>query len=282
MSTTAGELRTAAGPTPGERARTVLRAAPTLVLRLLDGGSGPHPPEALVAGHRLDPRGAPLLVLADDDPVVEALRAAAAHGLPDVAAVVEGWALVPVPVADRVRGTVRLDGWAEELDGAERARLAPSLGLGTAPEDLEGWTLVRLDVADVTLADGRGRARVAVEDYAAAVPDPLVDDEPQLLEHVAGRHPREVALLAALAGAVVGGPVHDPVVVGVDRFGLRLRVAPGGALPDGRADRLVDGRAGGRVDERVDVHLPFAAPLRHPGELAVAVAVLLERARRCC
>jgi hypothetical protein len=274
MTTTTGDQRTAAGPagpTPGERARTVLRAAPTLVLRLLGGGLGPGSPEVLVTAHRLDHRGSPLAVLADDDPVVEAVRDAGG----ELAAVVEAWALVPVPVPDRVRGRVRLDGWVEEVGEDERARLAPALG--GCPQ---GRTVLRLDVTEVTLADGRGDARIAVADYAAALPDPLVDDEAVLLEHVAAGHPREVALLAVLAADAVGGPVVDPVVVGVDRFGLRLRVVPAGRAGAGPGARL--GRPGACPGTCVDVHLPFAAPLRHPGELAVAVAVLLERARRRC
>ncbi len=240
----------------------MLRAAPTLVLRLIDG-DGSEGSQALVATHRADPRGAPLLGLANDDPLVERVRRT--HGSQPLDAVVEAWSLVPVPVVDRVRGWVRLDGSVEELDEGAQARLAPRLDAGNRPQDARARTVLRLDVAEVTLMDGRGQARVAPADYAAAVPDPLVDDEPTLLEHVASAHSREVALLGRLAERVAGHAVADPMLVGLDRFGVRVRVRRGCCRDDGT----------------LDVHLPFAGPLRHPGELTVAVAVLLERGRRC-
>lgn len=261
-------------PGPAERARTALRAAPTVLLRLLVAGRA-APVETLVVAHATGADGSPVLLLPRGCPV-----AAQVPGEEDVPAVIEAWSLTPAAVPDRVRAWVRLDGWVRHVPAQDRtracaalrARVVRSAGPETADAllgpgaSLRGH-LLRLDLAEVTLADGRGRAVVEPEEFAAAVHDLLVDEEPSLLEHVASAHSREVGLLGALAAHVVGREVERPVVVGVDRFGLRLRVA------------VAAGPAGG-AGEHADVHLPFPAPVRHPGELPLSVAVLVDRARR--
>ena len=160
-------------PSPAERARTVLRLAPYLRVRV--------PGErAEVDLHGVDPDGSVVLVLPDDSPVVAAAR----RSPEPVPALVDAADVCPVPMADRVRGRVRLVGWVHEPPAHLRRELALVAadrdGAGALLDIGSGRTVLYLQVAEVQYVDGGAdpddvAAVVAVdrEDYAAAMPDPL-------------------------------------------------------------------------------------------------------------
>ena len=100
-------------PTPAERARTILRLAPCLRVRTPGAW-------AEVELHGTDPDGSVVLVLAEQSPVVGAVRRAGA----DLPVLVDAADLCPVPVADRVRGRLRLVGWMHEPAPTLRRELA--------------------------------------------------------------------------------------------------------------------------------------------------------------
>ena len=243
-------------PSPAERARTVLRLAPYLRVRV--------PGErAEVDLHGVDPDGSVVLVLPDDSPVVAAAR----RSPEPVPALVDAADVCPVPMADRVRGRVRLVGWVHEPPAYLRRELALVAadrdGAGALLDIGSVRTVLYLQVAEVQYVDGGAdpddvAAVVAVdrEDYAAAVPDPLAGVEAALLHHLTQDHPAELGRLAGLLPPAVWLAAGDRVTpVRLDRHGLLLR-------------------AGGQ-----DVRLAFAEPLTCPRQLPARMRELLARAR---
>ena len=117
-----------------------------------------------------------------------------------------------------------------------------------------------VEVAEVLLADGAAdldRAAVAVDpdDYAAAAPDPLADDEAALLGHLIADHPAELARLTGLLPPRLLAAAVRVLPVRLDRHGLVLRASG----PSGDTD----------------VRLPFPAPIGGPHELAARMSELL-------
>jgi hypothetical protein len=238
-------------PTAAERARTTVRLAP--YLRVRTPGAC-----AEVDLHGTDPDGSVVLVLPDDSPVVAAVRRAGR----DVPVLADGADLCPVPVADRVRGRVRLVGWVHEPAPALRRALALVLadrdGAAALLDIGAGRTVLYLDVAEILYAAGGAdpddpAAVVSVPpgEYAAARPDPLAGTEAALLGHLVRGHPAELARLAALLPAAVR---PGAVPVALDRHGLVLRAA--GA----------------------DHRLAFTTPVRCPRDLPARMRELLTRA----
>ncbi len=263
---------TSAGfPTPGERARTVLHNAPTLVLADLGSCSTngfvtaatlDDDAETLVIFHAADPNGTPLMLVDDNSSLV---RIARRNG--DVGCVLHGSSLTPASVADRVRAAIRMIGWLREVSETERTSAASLLaerGIDAAPP---GMSLMCLDVAEVSVIDGRGHCDVDLDDYNDARPDMIADYETLIIGALTSDHLVEVALLGRLASYVVEAPCANAIVVGVDRFGVRVRV-----------DVIYDMN----TTQSVDVHLPFASPLQHSGQVSGAIASLVENARHVC
>jgi hypothetical protein len=243
-----------AAPTPAERARTTLRLSPYLRVRTPGG-------DAQVDLHGIDPDGSVVLVLPDAAPVVTAVRA----GSGDIPVLVDAADLCPVPVADRVRGRVRLVGWVHEPAPALRRPLAGVAadrdGAGALLDIGAGRTVLYVDVVEVLFAAGAAdpddpSAVVSVppRDYAAARPDPLAGTEAALLGHLVHGHPAELARLARVAGLLPAGQRRAVVPVGLDRHGLVLRT------------------------DSVDHRLAFAEPVRCPWELPSRMRELLARA----
>ena len=236
-------------PTPAERARTTVWLAPYLRVRI-PGGC------AEVDLHGTDPDGSVVLVVAEDSPVVAALRAAGG----DLPVLVDGADFCPVPVADRVRGRVRLVGWVHEPAAGLRREIAlvaaDREGAGALLDIGAGRTVLYVDVVEVFVTAGAdpddvGAAEwVRPQDYAAARPDPLAGTEAALLGHLVAGHPAELRRLAAL---LPPERRDGAVPVALDRYGLVLR-------------------SGGE-----DVRLPFGAPVACPRELPGRMRELLAR-----
>jgi hypothetical protein len=241
-------------PSPAERARTVLRLAPYLRLRV-PGAT------AEVDLHGTDPDGSVVLVLPDDCRAVAAARQAG-DNLP---ALVDAADVCPVPVPDRVRGRARLVGWVHEPPAHLRRELAlvaaDREGAGALLDIGSGRTVLYLQVAEVQYVDGGAdpddvAAVVPVdrEDYATALPDPLAGVEASLLRHLVLDHPAELDRLAGLLPPAVWLAADRVTPVRLDRHGLLLRAA-------------------GR-----DVRLAFAEPLTCPRQLPARMSELLARA----
>jgi Protein of unknown function (DUF2470) len=237
-------------PTPAERARTILRLAPCLRVRTPGAW-------AEVDLHGTDPDGSVVLVLAEQSPVVGAVRRAGA----DLPVLVDAADLCPVPVADRVRGRLRLVGWVHEPAPTLRRELAlvaaDREGAGALLDIGRDRTVLYVDVVEALVADGGADPDdvgavtfLDPEEYAAARPDPLAGTEAALLDHLLSGHPTELRRLAAQ----LPGPVREAAVpVALDRYGLVLRCGAG------------------------DVRLPFGAPVRSPRELPGRMRELLAR-----
>jgi hypothetical protein len=243
-------------PTPAERARTTVRLSPYLRVRIPGACAD-------VDLHGTDPDGSVVLVLAEDSPLVAAVRRAGpARDGGDLPVLVDAADLCPVPVPDRVRGRTRLVGWVHEpapglrrevaLVAADRDGAEALLDIGC------GRTVLYVDVVEVFVAaagvdpDDVGAAEhVRTQEYAAARPDPLAGTEAALLGHLVGGHPAELRRLAALVPEELRA---DAVPIALDRYGLVLR-------------------CGGQ-----DVRLPFGAPVSCPRELPGRMRELLARA----
>jgi hypothetical protein len=237
-------------PTPAERARTILRLAPCLRVRA-PGAC------AEVDLHGTDPDGSVVLVPSDESPVVGAVRRAGE----DLPVLVDAADLCPVPVADRVRGRLRLVGWVHEPAPALRRELALVAADREGADALldigRGRTVLYVHVVEALVADGGADpddvgAVTFLEpaEYAAGRPDPLAGTEAALLGHLVAGHPAELRRLAGQLPA----PLRDGAVpVALDRYGLVLRCGAG------------------------DVRLPFGTPVGCPAELPARMRELLAR-----
>lgn len=252
------------GPSPAERSRTTVRLAPCLRVRAPGA-------QAEVDLHGCDPDGSVVLVVPDGSPLVAAVRAAAG----DVPVLVDAADLCPVPVADRVRGRVRLVGWVHEPPPGLRRELAlvaaDREGAGALLDIGAGRTVLYVDVSEVLLTRGDADpddpaavAWVPPGEYAAARPDPLSGTEAALLGHLVHGHPAELARLAALlpAGERPAGPADarsGVVPVALDRHGLVLRA--------------------GRTDHRLAFSRPVGCPRELPGRMRELLARAASPAR---
>ncbi|WP_424214705.1 DUF2470 domain-containing protein [Streptomyces sp. BI20] len=185
-----------------------------------------------------------------------AARAAAHAQDDDVTAVIEITDVAPVSVPHRIRARARLSGWLTPVRGeaaraacaellAERRPvpellgLAEPLSLDPAPGQYgrPAWVLLRLEVGEIALETPEGVERVDPDLLAGAEPDPLVDHEAELLQHLYADHGERLAGLTALLGPR-GADRPRPVPLALDRHGLRVRFLPrDGAAPfDARFD----------------------------------------------
>jgi Domain of unknown function (DUF2470) len=239
------------GPSLAERARTTVRLAPTLRVST-EAGCG----EA--DRHGSDEIGSLVLVVPEGHPVARAARDSPG-GRP---ATVRATDLCPVPAPDRVRGHAILTGWVHEPAAFLRRPLALRTAGGGNIEDLSelldighGRTVLYVNITEVAVRVGRGTAvRVPAGDYATADVDPLAATESTLLSHLAGRHPEELAALAALIPEPVRARAGRITPLRLDRYGLVLRAGI------------------------ADVRLPFTEPLNCRRELPARMRDLLARA----
>lgn len=223
-------------PSGAERVRSVLSAARSLTVTT-DGYSCD-----LAGAHALDERGRLTLRLPADCRLA-ALVACAPRG--DLAAMLQFTDVAPTAVRERVRARVTLSGWLTQ-GGAETEA---------------GRVELRLDPVRATLDTGNGAVGVGLDELVLAEADPLAGHEAGLLIHLTDDHPDAVARLARLVEARHLHGVRRVVPVGVDRYGLTLR------LEHARA--------------HADARLPFAVPLRVAAEFGDRIQGLLAAAHAC-
>ncbi|MGW1075380.1 DUF2470 domain-containing protein [Streptomyces sp. NPDC002537] len=216
-------------PSAAERTRTLVQSTCSAVLIVpgLVGSTGTRP-ELLMdllapLARSVGPDGEVFLVFPVDSPVVRA----ATHAQDDeLAAVLELTDVAPVSVPNRIRGRAWLSGW-----------LTPVPGM-TEP----GRMMLRLEVGESSVDDLWGAESVEPDDFARAQPDPLVEHEAELLQHLHSAHGEQVRALSSLLGPRRPRCARDRAVpVSLDRFGLRVRFtsAHGEGAP---ADRSFDAR----------------------------------------
>ncbi|KAA2257121.1 DUF2470 domain-containing protein [Solihabitans fulvus] len=242
-------------PHPAERARTIAaRGGRAALLPSTD-----HPATAGEARtspllHHVHADGSATVLLADDHPMVAAAWQAP-HG--ELTAMLELADHAPVPLREPVRGLLWITGWLRALDGpAAREAVLAVAEQRPDPRLLDtghGAAVLRLDPASLVLADAEGSCSVRPEEFALAEPDPFHPHEDHWLRHLELSHRDVVGMLARhLPEGLRGGHVRP---LGLDRFGLRLRVEA--------------------EDSDHDVRIAFSRPVATASELAGELRRLL-------
>ncbi|MBM7771126.1 hypothetical protein JOD54_001330 [Actinokineospora baliensis] len=175
----------------------------------------------------------------------------------ELATMVELADTAPVPLREPVRGLLWITGWLRALGDDEARDLAVRIAEERPDPRLldlgHGAALLRLMPASLVLADAEGSHSVAVEAFAQASPDPFASFEAGWLRHLELSHTDVVgALVRHLPEDLRGGHVRP---LGLDRFGLRLRVEA--------------------IDADHDVRLAFSRPVSDPSELSAELRRLV-------
>ncbi len=246
-------LEIARMPSAAERTRTLVQSTCSAVLLIpgLTGGTGAGtalPAELLAPEARsVGPDGEVFLVFPADSPVVRA----ATHAQDDeLAAVLEITDVAPVSVPNRIRGRAWLSGWVTSVPGV------------TEP----GRMMLRLEVGESSVDDLWGAESVEPDDFARAHPDPLVEHEAELLQHLYSSHGDQVRALSSLLGERRPRCARDRAVpLSLDRFGLRVRFTA--AHGEGTA-----------ADRSFDVRFEFPEPVRDIASLRQAMHALFDAA----
>ncbi|MHA6791983.1 DUF2470 domain-containing protein [Pseudonocardia bannensis] len=259
MGTT--RLRRPPAPTDAERARSVATRGGTAALV---GTGSPRPVVPLV--HHLLADGSAVLLLDDDAPVLEQLRTSESGELPVMLELTDH---APVDLREPVRGLLWITGWLRVPDAGSARRTALQVAdVRPHPRLLDlghGATLARLDPGSAVLADAEGTASLAPIDLAAARPDPFCRMEHRWLSHLEEAHPDVFTALARhLPPTLRATPGARVRPLGIDRFGLRLRVE----TPTGDHDvRLAWPSEATTVPElRTQLGLLVGCPFRAAGE----------------
>jgi hypothetical protein len=211
-------------PSAAERARSVAARGGTASL------VGTGAPQVAPLVHHVRADGSAVLLLDDGELVLDSIRSAPGG---EFAAMLEVADHAPVPLREPVRGLLWITGRLRipEPDIARRIALQVA-DVRPHPDLLKlghGATLVRLDPGSAVLSDAEGCAALTPVDLAAAWPDPFCRYEGHWLAHLEDAHPDVLeALSRHLPPALreLRGTRLRPL--GMDRYGLRLRVeAPG-------------------------------------------------------
>jgi hypothetical protein len=232
-------------PSPAERARTVAARGPATLL--------PPVPTLPPTGTPAD-RVSPLLHHVHDDGVVSVLLpddhelTAAPDG--ELTSMVEIVDVAPVPLRESVRGLLWLTGQLTALPLPTARKVALSIAaVRPDPRLLDlghGATLLQLAPVSMVIADADGTHPVTPAMFTAAAPDPFCHEEAGWLRHLELSHTEVVHTLRRhLPDQLRGGHLRP---LGLDRFGLRLRVEG--------------------IDGDHDVRLAFSRPITTARELA--------------
>ncbi|GHH48945.1 DUF2470 domain-containing protein [Lentzea cavernae] len=235
-------------PHAAERARTIAARHGSAAL-LPQSGSRTSP-----LLHHVHPCGTTILLLADEHPLVGQLWQAPRT---EVTAMLEIADQAPVALREPVRGLLWLTGWVSALDG-EEAREEVLAVADVRPDHRlldagHGATVLRLTPASMVIADAEGTSSIRPEQFASAAPDPFHGNEDHWLRHLEAAHRDVVGQLARhLPEELQSGHVRP---LGLDRFGLRLRVEA-------------------ECDDH-DVRIAFSKPVSTPQELAAELRRLM-------
>lgn len=205
-------------PSPAERARTI--AARVGNSALVPSSSAERISPLL---HHVHPDGAATLLLADDHPLIDSTLQGAAGEIPATLEVADR---TPVALREPVRGLLWITGWLRVPD-PRSARVEALMVAEQRPDSRlldvgHGATVLRLESVSLVIADAAGSFPVGVDAFNAASPDPFCHLEDAWLRHLELSHRDVVSkLVRHLPEELRGGHVRP---LGLDRFGLRLRV----------------------------------------------------------
>ncbi|WP_106210410.1 DUF2470 domain-containing protein [Kineococcus rhizosphaerae] len=212
--------------------------------------------------HLTDAWGGLLLLLEDGSPVhrrlVELETDARWRGVPAVLDVLD----VPPGQAALPRARLCVTGWVEAVLPADQRRVAQTAAavrpLGALLDVGTTRSIWRLEVADVRVTTAGGVHLLEDEQFTAAAPDPLYDDEDGLVAHLETHHRDAlVGWVLDTLPAEQARETREVAVVGADRYGLDVLVTVG--------DGTTTLRAG------------FAEPVTHEHDVARALCRLFER-----
>lgn len=248
-------------PQPAERARTIAaRGGRAVLLRS-------EPDQDTTSADRIEPHlhhvhadGTVTVLLAEDHALI---TAALTGRLP---AMVEVADRAPVELREPVRALLWVTGLLVALDeneGRAQALLVADERADSRLLDVgHGYRVLRLAPASLVLADSEGTSSISPEEFASATPDPFCEYEDNWLRHLDSVHRDVVGMLTRLLPeALRGGNVRP---LGLDRYGLRLRVEAAGGDHDVRLafSGPVDTPQGLAVELRRMVGCPFLARTR--------------------
>ncbi|MET8993609.1 DUF2470 domain-containing protein [Amycolatopsis sp. NPDC004169] len=216
-------VRRPPAPNPAERAKTIAtRNGPASLLPTCD--------RADLDGERVVPllhhvhhSGSVSVLLPDEHPMV---RTAKQTQRGELAVMVELADQAPVALREPIRGLLWITGWLRPLSPVSARSRAVAIAETRPDERLldvgHGVTLLRLTPASLVLADAEGTHSLRPHMFSAAPPDPFHDYEAHWLRHLESDHADVVEQLAKhLPAELRGGRIRP---LGLDRFGLRLRV----------------------------------------------------------
>ncbi|MEU6083483.1 DUF2470 domain-containing protein [Streptomyces sp. NPDC047108] len=150
--------------------------------------------------------------------------------------------IAPTPVRDRLRARVTLT------------------GLLAAPYDHGSTESTCMEFGQALLENAEERSHVTYQELEAAELDPIATSEASMLTHLLDDHRDLVPLLLRLVRPRPDSDVLRVLPVGVDRYGLTLRLE--------------------RLRTHRDVRLPFRRPVTHIDQTGPQIRALLSAARR--
>ncbi|PRX47872.1 uncharacterized protein DUF2470 [Prauserella shujinwangii] len=252
------ETRRPPVPSPAERAKTIATRGGQAVL--LPSAERTTPAEARIEPvlHHVHGSASVSVLLPDDAPLT---RATATADGGQVAVMFELTDRAPVDLREPIRGLLWITGWLRLLDDKSgRARAVSIADARPDPRLLDvghGLSVLRLTPASLVLADAEGTHSLRPHMFGAASADPFCEHEAQWLRHLERTHGDVITDLARhLPDDLRSGRIRP---LGLDRYGLRLRVECDGA--EGRGDH--------------DVRLAFSRPVDHPHQLALEMRRLV-------
>ncbi|MGV9745054.1 DUF2470 domain-containing protein [Rhodococcus zopfii] len=205
-------------PSTAERVCTALVRADSTVLAV--DGCDP----VTTAVHHLHTDGDVVITVPGDCPAVALAWQSGSAGLP---AVLELTDHSPLTLRNPVRSLIWLNGSLHPVDNPRElaAEVAEDL---PHPELLDvghGTELLRLELTSVVAADTTGAESVDIDDVLTALPDPFAALETAWLQHLEQDHADIVAHIARrIPPAARSGRIRP---LGLDRYGLRLRIESG-------------------------------------------------------
>jgi hypothetical protein len=176
--------------------------------------------------HHVLADGSAVLLLDDHAPVLDQIRLTAGGELPTMLEIAD---YAAVDLREPIRALLWITGWLRIPDADEARHVALHVAEVRPHHRLldlgHGATLVRLEPSSAVLADSEGTAALAPVDLAAARPDPFCTLEQRWLRHLEQSHPEVfLALARHLPAPLRATPGARVRPLGVDRFGLRLRI----------------------------------------------------------
>ncbi|MBH1936847.1 DUF2470 domain-containing protein [Streptomyces sp. AV19] len=234
-------------PSAAERTRTLVQSTCSAVL-LVPGLESARPEQLSPEARSVGRDGDVFLAFPAASPVVRTATHAQDDDLP---AVLEITDVAPVSVPNRIRGRAWLSGWITCVPGVAEP----------------GHMMLRLELGEASVDDLWGAERVEPGAFAEADPDPLVEYEADLLQHLHSGHGDQVRSLWRLLGErrEAAGPDDRAVPLALDRFGLRVR------FTHGRGE-------GSLADRSFDARFEFPEPVRNVVGLRRAMHRLFDAA----